>query len=129
MKTIIAGSRYLSDSEITRLCIKMCPWHREITEVICGGANGPDTFGRQWAEQNGIPVRMLSADWATYEKRAGIIRNTRMVDEADSLILIWDGVSKGSQDTLQKAKERRLVIRHYLVTTKPDFFSIEATDL
>ena len=97
MKLIIAGSRHLTDIDsegiqafITFLGIK------NITEVVCGMAPGIDSAGKQWAEDNGIHVEPFPAEWDTYGKAAGPIRNKQMAEYADELLIIWNGKSPGS---------------------------------
>lgn len=48
--------------------------------VIHGAAPGADTLVDEEAERLGIRVKRFAANWATYGKPAGVIRNTAMVD-------------------------------------------------
>lgn len=113
MKTIIAGSRTIWDYEFVEKVIDECPW--DITEVVCGMADGVDTIGLHWATDNDIPVKKFPADWDKYGRAAGRIRNEAMADYADALILVWDGESKGSGHMLEQAAVRGLTmhIRKY----------------
>lgn len=104
MKTIIAGSRTIVDSPYVEQAVLECGWINEITEVVCGGARGIDESGRVWAENIGIPVKYFYADWNTFGRAAGPIRNQEMAEYADALILIWDGESSGSKDMFKRAK-------------------------
>lgn len=77
----------------------------EITEVVCGLARGADTLGKQWAHERGIPVAEFPADWESFGKGAGHIRNRQMRDYADAGIgFIW-GSSKGSMNMLSQLRE------------------------
>lgn len=96
MKLIIAGSRTISptiDEIANYLDTKEIP---EVTEIVCGMANGVDLSGRSSAKALGIDVKEFPADWNKHNKAAGPIRNKQMAEYADSLLLIWDGKSKGS---------------------------------
>jgi hypothetical protein len=95
MRTIIAGSRTIQDYAGLEFAINNCGW--KITEVVCGMARGVDTLGHDWAENNGVPCKEFPADWDTYGRRAGFVRNTAMAENADALILMWDGKSPGSK--------------------------------
>lgn len=70
--------------------------------VISGGADGVDKLGERVAASQGIPVVQYLPDWKTHGKGAGVIRNTEMVNVCDAAIIIWDGRSRGTQDTLMK---------------------------
>lgn len=119
MRVIIAGSRTIADFSEVETAIKNSGF--AITEVISGGCAGPDLLGERWALHNLIPKRTFVADWKNLGKAAGPIRNSEMAANADALILIWDGESRGSQDMLNKANVKGLKVHVHLVkkeTTK-----------
>lgn len=93
MKTIIAGSRSITDPDAVREAIARSGIR--VTAVVSGTAGGVDTLGEKWAEKNGIPVFRYPADWST-GKGAGFVRNQRMAENAEALIAVWDGGSKGT---------------------------------
>ncbi len=86
-----------------------------MTEVVCGGAPGVDTIGASIAATYKIPVTMMIAAWDLYGNAAGPIRNRRMAEYAEGLILIWDGKSAGSRNMLAEAKARGLAICAFVV--------------
>ena len=101
MKLIIAGGRDLNPSMGFITCaITMLPICKgmgsPIREVVCGGEEGVDNEGAHWASHMNVPVKYLRADWDKHGRAAGPIRNKEMAEYADVLLLIWDGVSKGS---------------------------------
>lgn len=97
MKLIIAGGRDLvfRSSAIADV-VRNFNLEKKITEIVSGGANGIDFFGGIYAEAFQIPLKTFHADWETFGKAAGPIRNKQMAEYADALLLIWDGKSKGS---------------------------------
>lgn len=106
MKVIIAGSRNgISYSDVKK-AIEDSGF--KITEVVSGTARGVDRFGEQWAIENNITVKPFPADWNTYGKRAGYLRNTQMADYADALIAVWDGESRGTKHMIEEAKRKGL---------------------
>lgn len=110
MKVIIAGSRNISDYQYFCNFMQTLYMADQITEVVCGMASGVDIMGKRWAEEKGIPVKKMPANWSLYGKAAGPIRNKEMAEYADVLILLWDGKSKGSQNMLNNAKTKDLKI-------------------
>lgn len=108
MKTIIAGSRSITNFDIIELAIKYSEFN--ITEIICGMANGVDLLGKRYGYLNNIPVIEIPANWRHLGNKAGYIRNREMAEKADALILIWDGVSKGSKHMLDLAIKKKLNI-------------------
>jgi hypothetical protein len=112
MPTIIAGSRTIDDKKLIFNKIKSAPF--EITEVVSGKAEGVDTIGEEWAKENNIPIKEFPytdyLDEAPKPNIAPLIRNEKMAEYADKLILIWDGSSNGSENMKEKAKAKELKI-------------------
>ena len=109
MRTIVAGSRSIKDSQSV---FDVLDGHTDwpITEVVCGCAQGPDIDGAVWAGKHGIPVVHFPADWITYGRAAGPIRNKVMAQHAEALIAIWDGKSRGTEDMIEQAEIRKLKV-------------------
>ena len=111
MKTIVAGSRSLNEYKMTEEAIDdVLLMGFEITEIVSGGARGPDTFGEHYAKKNNIPIKIFPADWDKHGRAAGIIRNGEMADYADALIAIYDGTSRGTIDMINKARHKGLLV-------------------
>lgn len=113
MKTIIAGSRQISDYAMVEDAISQCAWRP--TVVISGAARGVDTLGERWAEDNGVPVERFPADWGKHGKSAGYKRNLEMVDHAEALIAIWDGESRGTKHMIDIARRAGLKVHVEMV--------------
>ena len=99
MKVIVAGSRDITNREIIVNAIESSKF--EITEIISGTARGVDREGEVYALAKSIPVKQFPANWNTYGKSAGPIRNTEMAKYADALIAIWDGKSSGTKHMIK----------------------------
>lgn len=112
MKTIIAGSRSYHNREFLDDAIAKA--RLDITEVVCGCAPGVDSMGRDWANEQGVPVVEFPADWKLHGKAAGPIRNEQMAKYADTLILVWDGKSPGSRSMLGLAKRYGLEVHQFV---------------
>lgn len=108
MKTIIAGSRSITDYNILLQIMKEIDFN--ITEIVSGTAKGADSLGERYAIENNIPLKKFPADWNKWGKVAGRIRNGQMNMYSDALILLWDGKSRGSKHMLEIAKERGLIV-------------------
>jgi hypothetical protein len=113
MRVIIAGSRTITDPLELEKAIKLSGF--QIDSILCGGSYGVDKLGFLWADAHNIPVTLYVPDWEKYGKSAGPIRNSEMAKLAEALILVWDGVSKGSKDMLNKANSKGLKVYVHLV--------------
>lgn len=103
MRTIIAGSRTITDPKVIEEAVAASGF--TITEVVCGGAAGVDTLGRDWATLRGIPVTTFPADWAGLGKAAGPVRNAQMAEYAEQAICIFDvqAENKGTKNMSKTA--------------------------
>lgn len=108
MKTIVAGSRSITNIDTVMQAIKDCPW--KITQIVSGTASGVDQLGELCAEQLGIYVKQFPADWGTYGNSAGYIRNREMAKYADAVIIVYDGKSKGTKHMWDIALQMQLPV-------------------
>jgi hypothetical protein len=116
MKTIIAGSRSISQFQaaaIVNHVVGTLSWRP--TLVLSGGAVGADRGGEEWARANGVPIERYLPDWKKHGRRAGLVRNGQMVAEAEALIAIWDGKSRGTKHTIDAATKKGIVVRVVVV--------------
>lgn len=79
----------------------------EKIEIVSGGANGADSLAEKVALTSGIPVKIFKSDWEKHGKAAGFIHNQQIVDNSDMIVAFWDGESKGTKDTIDKAKKAK----------------------
>lgn len=113
MKTIIAGSRDVTDISIIEEACRKCGW--EITEVVSGCARGVDLLGERWANQRRITIRRYPADWQQHGKRAGPLRNGVMARNADALVAVWDGESRGTKNMIDTARTEGLAVYVHII--------------
>lgn len=60
--------------------------------IIQGGALGADNLGKQWAQLYEVPNKEYPADWNTFGKAAGIMRNETMLNEgAPDIVVAFPG--------------------------------------
>lgn len=114
IKVIIAGSRNFYDYDIVEDTVVSYFMSRGIlkenVEIISGGARGADSLGEQLADSYGLKLTVFPAQWNTYGKAAGMIRNKEMADyaikDSDKAILFafWDGQSRGTKGMIDIAK-------------------------
>ena len=106
MKTIVAGSRSFKDYGKFKLIMDH---HKNfITTIISGHASGVDQMGERYARENNIHLEIFPADWESYGKKAGYLRNIQMAEHADFLIAFWDGESKGTKHMIDIANKRNI---------------------
>jgi len=106
--TIIAGSRDCTDYKELLNAIDAIDW--EIDLVMSGSARGVDGMGERWAIENNISINRFIPNWDKFGKSAGYIRNARMAEEAEALLALWDGKSKGTKHMIDLADSHNLKV-------------------
>lgn len=101
MKIAIVGSRDFPNMQLVIDYVKGLP---PGTIVVSGGARGVDRTAAVTAHEAGLVVVEYRADW-TKGKGAGFERNRLIVAQADRVVAFWDGQSRGTLDTIEKARK------------------------
>ena len=119
MKLGITGSRTITefdfipyfmmrDEKFRAFCRKHGLGRRKITTVVTGGARGVDTLAFQTAEAVGLRNLQYLPDRRKFPGKrilkAYQERNRRIVDGCDILLAVWDGKSRGTENTLAYAR-------------------------
>jgi len=113
-RVIIAGSRSFSDIELMRSkcdAILKAKADTHDIAIVSGTAGGADKMGEQYASERGYQVHRYAAKWDELGRRAGYVRNQLMMDNADAVIVFWDGVSKGSRHMMDIAEAAKAPLR------------------
>ncbi|MEK0346434.1 MAG: SLOG family protein [Nitrosopumilus sp.] len=106
-KIAVVGSRDFTDYLLLAEILEL--FFDKGFEIISGGAEGADSLAENYATRKRLKCTVFKADWDVHGKSAGFIRNQLIVDAADIVVAFWDGVSKGTKDTLDKAHKARKI--------------------
>jgi len=116
-KVIVAGSRTASGAYIYSLLERKLDAilkHKAVTHdivIVSGKARGADQLGEQYAMSRSFQIESYPAEWDQYGKRAGYIRNEQMAQNADALVALWDGQSRGTKHMIDIAGQHFLPTR------------------
>lgn len=110
----IIGSLTMEDYEYMRDALRV--WVRandyyRIRTVISGGAKGADTLAVKYAKERSARLIELRPDWDTHGTKAALIRNTDIVKAAEYVIAFPLKDSKGTWDTVKKARELEIPVK------------------
>jgi hypothetical protein len=128
MKIIIAGTRTFNNyAELERVCDRLLINQTEI-EIVSGDGDGgfvngekvhgTDQLGIQYAQNRGYLLTKFPANWKTFKRAAGPVRNRQMaeyVGEGGGLIAFWDGKSPGTKSMIDFAKEFKLIVKIHAI--------------
>ena len=99
MKLLIVGSRGIKNFDLSPFVTQ------EVDTIISGGADGVDTLAEQYADKNRLSKYIMRPRYDLFGKAAPLKRNEEMVREADAILVIWDGNSKGTKHTIKFAEK------------------------
>lgn len=107
MRVLVCGGRDYNDwNRVVNVLSEYFPW--ELPEgdylIIEGGALGADALARQFAEDYGIPFREFKADWNSFGRAAGPIRNTQMLVEGKPDLVIAFPGGRGTANMVAQAR-------------------------
>lgn len=122
MKVLVTGGQNWDDYERILRELQKFPAG---TIIVHGACKGADIIAGELAKELSFVVREYPADWTTYRRAAGPIRNRHMLnvehtdDEPIDLVLAFHdniGSSRGTKDMLNVATQAGIVCR--LCTSK-----------
>ncbi len=109
MKIAVAGSRDIFPTED-----QLSHYLDSADEIISGGAKGADSCAADYAKRHGIKLTEFLPEYDLYGRAAPIVRNKKIVDSADRVVVFWDGSSKGTLSVIkyaEKAKKECVIVR------------------
>lgn len=107
MKILVCGGRDFKDSQFVYDTLDELDQRESITRIIHGTTYGADTFSDGWAMSRGRDVKrcpVLPTEWHSFGKRAGSMRNQRMLDEGKPDMVVAFKGGKGTADMVRRAK-------------------------
>jgi hypothetical protein len=113
MKLAVIGSRTLIDEKVVFDQLNnLLP---QIECIISGGAPGIDTIAVKWAKINNVPTVIHLPDWTKFGKSAGLKRNLLIVTDCTECLAFWDGISKGTENSINICHRLRKPVNIILV--------------
>lgn len=113
IKLIIAGSREFDDyprvEYETRYFLN--DYANNQISIISGTARGADRLGIRLAQEYGLGLIEMPAEWDIYGRSAGYIRNEKMAQIATHALIFWNQKSRGSRHMIEMAKKYKLDLK------------------
>ena len=118
MKAIVCGPRDMG-FEHQKLVLDTIR-NSGASHVIQGGARGADFMAKLATLTLKLVHEEFPADWETHGKRAGPIRNQKMLDQNPDLVIAFvpkTGISRGTGDMVKRANKKGTKV---LIVVIPD---------
>jgi predicted Rossmann-fold nucleotide-binding protein len=104
-RALICGGRNYADTAILTDTLDRLHAERGFSLVIAGGARGADTMGEEWARARGLPCDVYRVDWEGLGRKAGPIRNERMLTEGKPGLVVAFPGGRGTAHMTRIARE------------------------
>ena len=113
MRVAVVGSRSITDQAYVLDAILKISGDLRTSKVtiVSGGAKGVDSVARNIAEVRGMdfilfkPYHLVDST-AQYSPKYFFVRNKQIADNADHVVIVWDGVSKGSEHMIKYCQKK-----------------------
>jgi len=105
IRLLVTGGRdYHNKDELYNALDRIASKHY-IEVLIHGAARGADTLAGRWAQERGIEVIAVPANWTQYGRQAGPIRNLDMLNNhCPNLVVAFSG-GKGTKNMIDISKK------------------------
>ncbi|MBM3309311.1 MAG: DUF2493 domain-containing protein, partial [Candidatus Altiarchaeales archaeon] len=107
VKVAVVGSRNYADKQRV---VDFVNGLKEGTIVVSGGALGVDTWAVETAKARGLETIVIQPEFkqagGPYKPEDYFRRNDRIVDESVFVAAFWDGKSKGTRYTMERARKQ-----------------------
>jgi len=110
VRVLCCGGREWTDRETIRARLKELP---RTAIIIHGAARGADSIAGEVATELGHTVEVYPAQWNTYGRAAGPIRNNQMLDTKPDLVIAFHAdlsQSKGTAHCIKEAEKRGIIV-------------------
>jgi hypothetical protein len=106
MRVLVCGSHKYCDVDFLTTILDDFHALYPITTLIHGNAEKTDKAAGTWAIYKGIPVLSFPAQWKTYGKAAGPIRNLQMLEEGKpDFVIAFPTDDPGTANMIMQAEQ------------------------
>ena len=102
----IVGSRNFANEWLVRETVRRLAVKNPELTIVSRGAKGVDSWAENEAVKCNLKTLIFLPDWELYGRAAGFVRNQQIVDASDAVLAFWDGISKGTLNSLNKARKK-----------------------
>jgi hypothetical protein len=108
MRILVCGGRNYSNRTLVFETLDRLAKEFDNIELCHGGARGADSLANEWALTRNSSCTVFKADWDTYGRAAGSLRNQKMLDEFKPAYIIAFPGGRGTQDMINRAERSKI---------------------
>jgi SLOG family YspA-like protein len=113
MRVLVCGGRDFDDVGLMISVLDRLHTEKSFTVLIHGNARGADRIADAWAWRMGVPCEsygLPQGEWDELGKKAGPLRNQRMLDEGKPDLVVAFPGSGGTKDMVRRAVKAGVAI-------------------
>ena len=110
MKVLVCGGRDFYDVNLLFNTLNKIHKERKISSIIEGDASGADRLAGSWAISKDVKLEKFPANWKSYGRSAGMIRNKQMLEFGKPNLVIACPGGKGTANMIKLAKEANVEV-------------------
>ena len=117
MRVAIVGSRRFAEPDRVVEYVNGLPAR---ASIITGSASGVDAAATRAARSRGLAVQVIPASFdEVSDPTRSEVRNQKLVDACDVLVAFWDGASKGTRATVERALDTGKEVHVFFAAEQP----------
>lgn len=107
IRLAIVGSRGFDDYERLYNVVSDLAEREQVSIVgiVSGGALGVDSLGARYAQERGLQLTEFLPEYDKYGRGAPLVRNKTIIENADYVLAVWDGKSRGTLNAIGHAQK------------------------
>lgn len=109
-RVLVCGGREYTDRNALYAALDRLHAERGFTALIAGGARGADNLAAEWANDRGVPTEIYMAEWDRLGRKAGPIRNKRMLDEGKPDLVVAFPGGKGTAGMMELTRAANVAL-------------------
>lgn len=112
MRVLVCGGRDFNVMHYIFAVLNNLHSQHQIVSIVHGCATGADKWASLWARINNIKEERFPANWQTYGKRAGPMRNLQMIQTKPDLVVAFPG-GRGTENLIKIATNHNIKVLRY----------------
>ncbi|AVK75480.1 GTP-binding domain [Pandoravirus quercus] len=119
LRVAVVGGRDFDAYSVLEHCLDaLVDEYGGIATIVSGGVRGADSLAAEYARRRGIALVEFKPDYDACRtpqerRRAPLLRNADIIAGADMVVAFWDGRSRGTADSIARARRAGLPRRVY----------------
>lgn len=102
----IVGGRDFNDYDLLKKTLNAYIENKIfLSAIVSGGAKGTDTLAEKYASELDVEMIIFRPNYQKFGRLAALYRNTEIIEKSDIVFAFWDGKSRGTIDSINKAKK------------------------